>query len=84
MQIQLSTKKITSHAKTEIKNEVSITTRLRHKTDVELSKQGFNIFMISILRVPNGGKYNIQDPVAALNKDTEAMRESKENDGEEK
>lgn len=37
--------------------------------------------MISILRVLMGEKYNIQDPVAALNKDTETMRESKENDG---
>lgn len=34
--------------------------------------------MISILRVLMGEKYNIQDPVAALNKDTETMRESKE------
>ena len=28
-----------------------------------------------------GEKYNIQDPVAALSKDTETMRESKGNDG---
>jgi len=35
--------------------------------------------MISILRVLTGKKYNIQDPRAALSKDLETMRESKEN-----
>ena len=40
MQIQLATKKITSHAKMEIKNQVSITTRLRYETDVEIIKTG--------------------------------------------
>ena len=37
--------------------------------------------MISILKVLMGKKYNIQDPGAALSKDLETMRESKENAG---